>query len=301
MNQHVCAIILDYFGADKTKQSVLSLVGQDLETVYILDNSGSDSASANLRRTFAELTEANTAFKIKFLTAGKNLGFGRGVNFVLAHDRQSESPHDYYLLLNNDAVARPGLVSGLLSALKKEPQAALAAPRVVSSDPSREYGIWYHRYLGLLLSRPGRFRFHYFTGCCLLLPRHSVGETGLFDEAFFMYGEDTELGWRLNRQGKKMICVTDVFVEHEYGPSVDRSSFFYEYHMVRGHLLLSLKTGIHPVEIPILLAAKYTALSGRAIIRCLRYRAFIPLVAFLVAWFPLQLHCGSTTLPSQAR
>jgi N-acetylglucosaminyl-diphospho-decaprenol L-rhamnosyltransferase len=301
MNQHVCAIILDYFGADKTKQSVLSLVGQDLETVYILDNSGSDSASANLRRTFAALTEANTAFKIKFLTAGKNLGFGRGVNFVLAHDRQSESPHDYYLLLNNDAVARPGLVSGLLSALKKEPQAALAAPRVVSSDPSREYGIWYHRYLGLLLSRPGRFRFHYFTGCCLLLPRHLVGETGLFDEAFFMYGEDTELGWRLNRQGKKMICVTDVFVEHEYGPSVDRSSFFYEYHMVRGHLLLSLKTGIHPVEIPILLAAKYTALSGRAIIRCLRYRAFIPLVAFLVAWFPLQRHCSSTTLPSQAR
>ena len=301
MNQHVCAIILDYFGADKTKQSVLSLVGQDLETVYILDNSGSDSASANLRRTFAELTEVNTGFKIKFLTAGKNLGFGRGVNFVLAHDRQSESPHDYYLLLNNDAVAGPGLVSGLLLALKKEPQAALAAPRVVSSDPSREYGIWYHRYLGLLLSRPGRFRFHYFTGCCLLLPRHLVGETGLFDEAFFMYGEDTELGWRLNRQGKKMICVTDVFVEHEYGPSVDRSSFFYEYHMVRGHLLLSLKTAIHPAEIPFLLAVKYTALSGRAIIRCLRYRAFIPLVAFLVAWFPLQLHCGSTTLPSQAR
>jgi N-acetylglucosaminyl-diphospho-decaprenol L-rhamnosyltransferase len=301
MNQHVCAIILDYFGADKTKQSVLSLVGQDLETVYILDNSGSDSASANLRRTFAELTEVNTGFKIKFLTAGKNLGFGRGVNFVLAHDRQSESPHDYYLLLNNDAVARPGLVSGLLSALKKEPQAALAAPRVVSSDPSREYGIWYHRYLGLLLSRPGRFRFHYFTGCCLLLPRHLVRETGLFDEAFFMYGEDTELGWRLNRQGKKMICVTDVFVEHEYGPSVDRSSFFYEYHMVRGHLLLSLKTAIHPAEIPFLLAVKYTALSGRAIIRCLRYQAFIPLVAFFVAWLPLQRHYGSTTLPSQAR
>ncbi len=32
MKQHVCAIILDYFGADKTKQSVLSLVGQDLKT-----------------------------------------------------------------------------------------------------------------------------------------------------------------------------------------------------------------------------------------------------------------------------
>ena len=289
MNQHVCAIILDYFGADKTKQSVLSLVGQDLETVYILDNSGSDSASANLRRTFAELTGVNTGFKIKFLTAGKNLGFGRGVNFVLAHDRQSESPHDYYLLLNNDAVAGPGLVSGLLSALKKEPQAALAAPRVVSSDPSREYGIWYHRYLGLLLSRPGRFRFHYFTGCCLLLPRHLVGETGLFDEAFFMYGEDTELGWRLNRQGKKMICVTDVFVEHEYGPSVNRSSFFYEYHMARGHLLLSMRTRKHSSEIPFMIMTKYAALACRAILRCFRYRSFVPLTASLLAGFPLSI------------
>ena len=289
MNQHVCAIILDYFGADKTKQSVLSLVGQGLETVYILDNSGSDSASANLRRTFAELTEVNTGFKIKFLTAGKNLGFGKGVNFVLAHDRQSESPHDYYLLLNNDAVAGPGLVSGLLSALKIEPQAALAAPRVVSSDPSREYGIWYHRYLGLLLSRPGRFRFHYFTGCCLLLPRHLVGETGLFDEAFFMYGEDTELGWRLNRQGKKMICVTDVFVEHEYGPSVDRSSFFYEYHMARGHLLLSIRTRKHQAEIPFMIMTKYAALACRAILRCFRYRSFVPLTASLLAGFPLSI------------
>jgi len=152
MKQHVCAITLDYFGADKTKQSVLSLVGQDLKTVYVLDNSGSDSASVNLRRTFADPTEAITGFKIEFLTTCKNLGFGGGVNFVLAHDRRSESPHDYYLLLNNDAVAGPGLVSGLVSTLKKDPQAALAAPRVVSSDPSREYGIWYHRYLGLLLS-----------------------------------------------------------------------------------------------------------------------------------------------------
>jgi N-acetylglucosaminyl-diphospho-decaprenol L-rhamnosyltransferase len=287
MNQRVCAIVLDYFGAEKTKQSVLSLVGQDLETVYILDNSGSDSALATLRRTFAELTEANTGFKIKFLTAGKNLGFGRGVNFVLAHDRRSESPHDYYLLINNDAVAGPGLVSGLLSALKKEPQAALAAPRVVSSDPSREYGIWYHRYLGLLLSRPGRFRFHYFTGCCLLLPRHLVGEAGLFDEAFFMYCEDTELGWRLNRQGKKMICVTDVFVEHEYGPSVDRSSFFYEYHMARGHLLLSVRTRKYPAEIPSIIVTKYAALACRAMLRCFRHRSFVPLIALFLAWSPL--------------
>ena len=200
MNQRVCAIVLDYFGAEKTKQSVLSLVGQALETVYILDNSGSDSALATLRRTFAEVTEANTGFKIKFLASGKNLGFGRGVNFVLAHDRRSESPHDYYLLLNNDAVAGPGLVAPMLAEFQKDPAVALVAPRVISSDHGREYGIWYHRYLGLVLSKPGIFRFHYFTGCCLLFSKNLVTDNSIFDEAFFMYGEDTELGWRLMRE-----------------------------------------------------------------------------------------------------
>ena len=61
-----------------------------------------------------------------------------------------------------------------------------------------------------------------------------------------MYGEDTELGFRLTCQRKKTVCATDAYVKHDYGPSVARSSFFYEYHMARGHLLLSLKTSLHP-------------------------------------------------------
>ena len=158
VEEHVCAIILDYFGADKTKQSLLSLKGQGLRTVYVLDNSGSQSATAELHRAVAHVSTVDPGFVIKILSSGKNLGFGRGVNYVLDHDRRSQSPHDFYLLLNNDAIAGPGLVSGLLLALKNDPEAVLVAPRVVSSQPGREYGIWYHRYFGLLLSRPGRFR-----------------------------------------------------------------------------------------------------------------------------------------------
>ena len=289
VEERVCAIILDYFGADKTEQSLLSLAGQGLRTVYVLDNSDSESATTKLRKAVAHVTTTDPGFAIKILSAGKNLGFGRGVNYALANDRQSQSPHDFYLLLNNDAIAGPGLVSGLLLALKKEPQAALAAPRVISSDSSREYGIWYHRYFGLLLSQPGRFRFHYFTGCCLLLPRHFVGEAGLFDEAFFMYGEDTELGWRLTRQGKKAMCAENAYVEHEYGPSVDRSSFFYEYHMARGHLLLSWKTWMHPVEIPLLLLTKLVGLGARATARSCRYRTLTPIFSLFVAWLPLRV------------
>lgn len=290
MNEEtVCAIVLDYRGAEKTGKCLLSLVGQGIRTAYVLDNSEAESSSAELRETVGRVQSTPPDFSIEILCAGKNLGFGRGVNFVLHHDRRSQSPHDYYLLLNNDAVAGPGLVTSMMAKFNKEPDVALVAPRILSDDPGREYGIWYQRYFGLLLSRPGRGRFHYFTGCCLLLAKDSVAISGIFDEAFFMYGEDAELGWRMTRQGKKMLCATDVFVRHDLGPSVQRTSFFYEYHMVRGHLLLSLKTCLHPAEIPFSVIAKSTALACRAVIRCLRYRALTPFVAYLLAWFPLRM------------
>ena len=104
-----------------------------------------------------------------------------------------------------------------------------------------------------------------------------------------MYGEDAELGWRLTREEKKTVCAKDVYVEHEYGPSVDRTSFFYEYHMARGHLLLSWKTRIHSVEIPLLVMTKLLGLGARATARCCRNRTLTPIFSLLVAWLPLRV------------
>jgi hypothetical protein len=296
MSPRVCAIVLDFFGADKTKKSVSSLAGQHLETVYVLDNSACQSATEHLRRNLAEI-ECADQFKIHILTAETNLGFAKGVNFVIAHDLRSGARHDYYLLLNNDAVAGPNLVSIMLAEFQHNPSVALVAPRILCEDPDRELGIWYHRYFGLLLSRPGLGRFHYFTGCCMLFPRRLVSEAGIFDESFFMYGEDVELGWRLARQDMKMTCASDAFVRHDLGPSAHRSSLFYEYHMTRGHLLLSKMTYRHPIELPLLVVAKALALSLRAIARVLRHQAVSPAIAWLLAWFPTKWIDRSLPLP----
>jgi len=294
----VCAIVLDYYGAEITKKCLISLIGQGLRTAYVLDNSQKGEAAAALGKAVDHVRAQGPDFEINVITPGANLGFGKGVNFVIAHDQRTQSPHDYYLLLNNDAVAGPGLVDGLRLALEGEPRAVLAAPKVVSRNGEREQGIWYHRYWGLLCSRPGPLRFHYFTGCCLLLPRHFVTEGQLFDEAFFMYGEDAELGFRLAHDGHKTIYADSVLVEHEYGPSVERSSFFYEYHMNRCHLLLSLKTWRHRAEIPLLLATKYLALWFRAAARSLRHRSLTPLLALSMASLPIsasRIQLGKTS------
>ena len=288
MLSRVCAIILDYFAASKTAACVRSLIGQGITTVYLVDNSGTELASTELRNVVVAL-QGSTDFEICTLSPGVNLGFAKGVNFALRHDTLSQSPHDYYLLLNNDAIAGPRLVTGLIQEINRDSQIALVSPKIACNNPGREYGIWYHRYLGLLLSRPRRFCFHYFTGCCLLFRKELIDTGTLFDEAFFMYGEDVELGWRIKRQGHKMLCAEEAVVEHEYGPSVDRASFFYEFHMARSHLLLCLKTSRHPIEIPLLLFFKFIGLSGRAIVRSLRYRTLQPILTLLLCWLPLRL------------
>jgi GT2 family glycosyltransferase len=291
----VCAIVLDYRAAEKTRECLLSLCNQGLSTVYVLDNSESEPHSAELRKLAHGTLAAEADYRIEILSAGKNLGFAKGVNFVIGRDRRSAFPHDFYLLLNNDAVAGPGLVTRMLAELENDSNVALAAPRIVCNDPGRESGIWYHRYLGLLLSRPGRFRFHYFTGCCLLLRQEFADENGLFDERFFMYGEDIELAWRLSRQDKRMAYVENAIVQHEYGPSVDRASFFYEYHMVRGHLLLTFTTWVHRAEIPLIVTAKSLSLACRAVVRAIRHGSLVPLTAFLLAYFD----CGRAHRRSQ--
>jgi GT2 family glycosyltransferase len=107
---------------------------------------------------------------------------------------------------------------------------------------------------------------------------------GLFDEDFFMYGEDTLLGWRLACAGKKPISVGGALVCHDSAGSSRRGQWFYEYHMARAHVLLAMKTFRHPIEMPLLLTSKGIGLCLRAVWRSLRFGNLVPLKAFFMAW-----------------
>ena len=58
MNHRVCAIILDYRAAGKTETCLKSLIGQALATVYLVDNSASESASRDLLQAVDRLRAA---------------------------------------------------------------------------------------------------------------------------------------------------------------------------------------------------------------------------------------------------
>jgi len=284
-----CAIVLDYRQAGKTGICLESLRGEELDTVYVVDNSGDTGHSRELTATLETLRDQDIGFSIVQIRPARNLGFAAGVNLAVRTDLDTEAPHDHYLLINNDATAEPGLLACLQETLQADTTTCIAAPGIVSEVSGTEYGIWYNRYLGLLTRRATPFSFKYTSGCCLLVDKSALQGDRLFDPAFFMYCEDACLCWRLMREGRKFRVSDEARVHHESGASSQKAGLFYEYHTARGHVLMALKAYRHPLEIPLMLACRLVSLFLRSLTRCIRYRSLVPARAFLLACYPASL------------
>ena len=268
----------------------MSLLGQHLQTVIVVDNSADTRAHTELLQVIEDLRHTDPGYVIEILTPEKNLGFSRGVNAALSHDLRTGKRHDYYLLLNNDAIAVPNLVEKLVSAMDQNPQSPLVAPSIDNGTNTTQGLLWYHRYLGLISKRHIPCSFPFLTGCCLIFRRDLVKNGVLFDETFFMYGEDVQLSWNVQKSGGKLSCLKDTLVIHHSGGSSRQGRLFYEHHVARGHMILALKTWRLPIEIPLMVITKFTVLLIRAVVRSVRYRRITPIAALLLTLLPLRIH-----------
>ncbi|MFQ5643890.1 MAG: glycosyltransferase [Thiogranum sp.] len=284
-----CAILLDYRGAEKTGKCLESLLGQGLSTIYVVDNCDHPEWSARLKNTVAGFKTSNPGIDVRLISASANLGFAGGVNLAITTDISSPQPHDFFLLINNDAVAGPGLLAGLLKSLQEDRSVMLAAPCIRQQGAGEECGLWYNRYTGILSRHKLPLSFLYISGCCMLVDRRLAGDNGLFDPDFFMYGEDALFCWQLWKKGQPYKLVPGVYAEHAVGASSNKAGMFYEYHTTRGHVLMATKACHSAIEIPAMLLTKFVTLFIRSLFRCLTYRSLVPARAFFLAWLPLNI------------
>lgn len=282
----ICAIVLNYRNAASTKACLDSLSNQSLDTVLVVDNSADQRFDDELAEMLARQSGVMD-YRLKLLNPGSNLGFARGVNFAL--NEAEMLCCDAFLLINNDALASSGMVARLAAALAGDDR-LIVAPAVVDAAGVQQPMLWYQRFFGLLTKRQLPGSFPYLNGCCLLVRREILADSNkLFDENFFMYGEDTLLGWYMECAGKVLHRVDDAVVRHSSGGSSRQGQFFYEYHTARAHVILALKAKRSLYEIPLLLLFKSIGLVLRAILRSVRYSSGIPLLAFILAWFPMKV------------
>jgi GT2 family glycosyltransferase len=201
--------------------------------VVVVDNSGVGRAQA-------------TGERVRILANERNLGFGTAINQAI---RASEAA--YIAVLNDDATPHPEWLAALVEAAEARPKAGMFASQVRLSGTSQLDSA------GMLIAGdgsskqrghgepPGNFPADsdilFPTGSAALYRRKMLDGIGMFDERFFLYCEDTDLGLRACWAGWEAAYVAGAVVDHTYSKSAGRASALKAYYVERNRLYTVIK------------------------------------------------------------
>jgi len=264
------AVLLHFRSAAMTLRCLQSLASEGVDIVVVVDNSEDDGASIVPLRSGA----AHIPAEIVYLEPGVNLGFAAGVNRAVELIAGWGGEYDL-LLINSDASLAPGTV-GHLRAAVADKSPVIAAPSIDGPTglvPARTY----YRHLSATISPAGPgLRGHALLGGACLMLHHTLVHEPIFDETFFFYGDDIEMGYRMAQRGVALVDVPEGVVIHEGSGSSGNGSIFYEYHMSRAHLLLVGRLGYGMAGRFGLGAGRLFFLTIRALVRSVRHRSLRP-------------------------
>jgi len=232
-------VVVPTLAADKSLDECLDSLErqtfQDFEViveVIVVDNSG--------RR------QAKPREGVRVIANDRNVGFGAAVNQAF-HQSQAT----FLAVLNDDAVAHPGWLEALLAAVEHRPDIGMCASHVRLADS----GLLDSAGMLLCLDGSSKQRGHgespasysrkeealLPSGSAALYRREMLDEIGLFDETFFLYCEDTDLGLRARWAGWECIYVPEAVVEHRYSHTAGQASALKAYLVERNRLFVIFK------------------------------------------------------------
>jgi GT2 family glycosyltransferase len=220
----VSVIVVNWNGIDYLPECVDSLEQQSYGRLELLavDNGSTDGSLAWLR--------ANCGGKWRLLELPENLGFAGGVN---AGIRASQG--EFVALLNNDAVADRDWIARLVEGMSFA-EAGMAASKicfyerrqVIDKAAHLLYPDGLNRGRGAGETDRGQFDGEeealFPDGCAALYRRRMLDDIGLFDEQFFAYGDDADLGLRAHWRGWKCRYVPAARVYHRHSQSLGKYS-----------------------------------------------------------------------------
>ncbi|OFX06142.1 MAG: hypothetical protein A3E78_14595 [Alphaproteobacteria bacterium RIFCSPHIGHO2_12_FULL_63_12] len=233
-------IIVTYNAGDRLNRCLEHLSRQtfsDFETI-VVDNGSADGSIAAARRHYP------TA---KFDDVGANLGF------AAANNRAAKTAAGEWLVfLNPDAYADPDWLQELVAASGRYPWAdAFGSTQIRANEPSlidgagdvfNVFGIPYRGHYGWPLeSLPPEGECFSPCAAAAMYRKKAFDRLGGFDERFFCYGEDVDLGFRLRLSGGRAVQVKAARVLHEGSGITGRRSEFSVYHGHRNRIWIAAK------------------------------------------------------------
>lgn len=205
------------------------------DRVIVVDNASSD-ATLSVARSTAE----RVGLGVEFLAGHGNIGFAAANNRAVA----ALADCDLIATLNPDAFPEPGWLAALVDAAAARTDAASFASRLLlANDPTRLDGAgdvfhvsglaWRARHAQATVeASETETPHHVFSACAAaaLYRREDWIRAGGFDERFFCYAEDVDLGFRLQLMDRPCWYVPDAVCLHVGSASSGRESAFAIYH-----------------------------------------------------------------------
>lgn len=205
-----------------------------LYQIVVVDNASSDGSAEMVRREFPHVTlianDENRGYPAANNQGLRLLGFERG--------GPDDAPR-YALALNPDTVVPPGALHEMVAYMDADPRIGAAGPKLVLLDGSLDLAcrrsfptpaISFYRMVGLSKLFPrsrrfGRYNLTYLdpdvetevdsvVGAFMIVRREAIQRVGLFDETFFMYGEDLDWAYRIKQAGWTVMYNPRVTVTH---------------------------------------------------------------------------------------
>lgn len=228
----ITVVVVNYNAGDYLRGCLASLARQtftDFETI-VVDNASTDGSLDRIAETPANLT---------ILRQDGNLGFAAANNIGARNGRGR-----WLALLNPDAEAAPDWLANLMRAASERPtHRMLASLQVNLHDPTKldgagdcylAYGYaWRGGFGHKVESAPAAGECFAPCGAATFLPRDVFLDSGGFDERYFCYHEDVDLGFRLRLRGERCQFVPEAVVRHAGSAISGRTSRFAVFHGVR--------------------------------------------------------------------
>lgn len=222
----IALIIVNWNSGNCLNKCLEAVFAQSLapDRIIVIDNLSTDSSATGLAQSP----------KIKFIQSPRNLGFAVANNIAI---RQCNE--DFVALLNPDAYPRKDWLENLHQTIQSDPNiAASGSVQLSAANPLIIDGIGdvYHC-TGLVwrcgyneyLADVDLSKIKIFSACAAaaIYRRSALVEAGLFDEDFFCYVEDVDLGFRLRLLGYEIVRSNFAVVEHvgSYSTGGGRSDF----------------------------------------------------------------------------
>ncbi len=235
----VAAIVVSFNTKDLTLAALRALTRSSIlpSRIIVVDNASTDGSGEAIQAQFPQ---------VELIRWTENKGFAKANNHALS----LLTSETYAWLVNSDTEVHPDTLSTLIAYAEAHPHVAMLGPTMMYPDGSpQSIGGYFPsvcnvlRYLlpvTTLLPPYIRGSLHdmalypqrdtyidmpidYVTGAACFLRRSALQKAGVLGEQYFMYFEETDLAWRLKKQGYVVLALRTPPVMHVYGGSYKRA------------------------------------------------------------------------------